>query len=91
MSRKQVVTFCETHGVELDDNTGLDIDLSVWTPPGFQWKVSGCHGLAVHYYSDKPAAWRELWQDVKRGLEPCDVLAEQGWCEGCHGDEQEEA
>lgn len=44
------------------------------------WKATGTHSLAVEFYSDRPAGWRALLEDVQKGTEPCtDDLCD--WCE----------
>lgn len=42
-------------------------------PAGTVWAATGCHSIAVQYYSDRPAGWRQLAQDVGMGTYPCDL------------------
>ncbi len=82
--KQRIETFCNEHGVELNDETssaGIDFDL--WTPPGKVWATTQTHGLRVWFFSDKAAAWRSLWSDVEPGLVNCTDPE----CETCNDEE----
>lgn len=59
-------------GADWQENTpdgGLDAD--TWTPPGIVWQATGTHGLVISYGTDRPAAWRDLLEDLRAGTMPC--------------------
>lgn len=42
-------------------------------PAGSVWEATGCHSIAVNFYSDRPAGWRSLMADAGQGIRPCDL------------------
>lgn len=69
--------------IERGDNVS-GWDISIDTPPGFVWAGLGLHGVVAaqfNNYPPKKELWRALWEDIKNGLEPCDIED----CEYCLG------
>lgn len=83
MSKKSVDRFVAANGIEVDDHSAdrSELDVTLWSPAGRVWVATGCHTLSICWYSERTEAWRELWSDVKLGLEACD----QPGCEICAG------
>lgn len=79
-ARQEVLEFISVNSVDMEDNsTAKELDLNLWSPAGKVWSATGCHTLSVHFWNDKPAGWKYLLEDVRLGLEDCEILD----CEGC--------
>jgi hypothetical protein len=78
--RQESLALIAEHGADLlDSTTGSGLAVNVWAPAGRAWVDTGCHSLSLHYYTDRPAAWRELRDRLRLGTQPC--TAEQ--CDTC--------
>lgn len=71
---KKVLAAIEAAGGEFEDWGGrTELRGCAALPAGTVWEATGAHTIAVHYYSDRPAGWRTLLQDVQQGTRPCDL------------------
>jgi hypothetical protein len=83
-AKQKVERFMADNNIDfIADRSVEGIDLDSWSPPGTVWAATGCHTLRIRFWTDVPAAWKAMWNDVQYGLEPC---PNAGNCEGC-GDE----
>lgn len=79
---KAVLAAIEAAGGVFEDN-GSRTELkgcAALEAPGRVWYATGCHTIAVHYHSDRPAGWAALGADVAEGTAPCDTED----CEYCN-------
>lgn len=78
--RQRVMAFAKDNNCDVFNSSGgKALDVTLWAPVGLAFVASGCHALVISYFTDAPAGWRALWEDVSKGLEPCD----QSDCETC--------
>lgn len=80
--KQEALTLISQYGAELQDlsRDRFGLDVNVWLPAGLVWEASACHVISVCFYTDRPAGWRALLQDLRAGVTPCC----QSDCETCH-------
>ncbi|MGK3708743.1 hypothetical protein [Arthrobacter sp. IK3] len=85
MSRKAIAEIEAAGGTFEEYGARRELRGYAALPPGKAWVSTGCHSIAVNYYSDRPAGWKSLLEGVRLGTEPCtvqecDICAEDGAC-----------
>jgi hypothetical protein len=77
--RQRCLRLIEEYGGDFQewDSDGLEGD--VWSPKGVVWAATDCHTIAVSFYTDRPAGWKALLEDLEQGVVPC----EQPDCDTC--------
>lgn len=71
-ARQEALALIAAYGAQLIDMSGPgQLIANVDSPAGRVWQATGCHLIAVGYLTDRPAGWRSLLQDLRRGVDAC--------------------
>lgn len=77
--RQKALRLIKEYGGDFNewDSDGLEGD--IWSPKGLVWSATDTHCLVISFYTDRPAGWKALLEDLELGVEPCTTPD----CEGC--------
>lgn len=78
-SRQEALRLIAEADADWEQGDGDGLMGSTWTPEGQVWVATDCHLLTVNYYTDRPAGWIDLLEDLRLGTRPCETPD----CEGC--------
>ena len=85
----QRITDALPDGAELwadVSHSGEGLQASAYLPAGLNWSASNCHTLSITYYTNRPAGWQDLLEDMQGGIEEC-ALDDCDVCERYADDE----
>ncbi len=76
-TRKQVFDLAKKLNIDiLHTAQGISWDTDMWSPKGFIFASTGCHSAVTNEFvtgQNKREHWQAVWEDIKDGLEPCDI------------------